>query len=339
MKSHKIRHAFTLIELLVVIAIIAVLIALLLPAVQQAREAARRSTCKNNMKQLGLALHNYHEAQGMLPPGAIWFANNSATANGNQNLPADGDTLFTQQNYSGNWVMMLLPYIEQGQLYNLYNPALPLIVSAGTPTTSNNQVVLAKISAMLCPSDAFNDDLFLRWPTGTPTIKMGRGNYGGALGREDNSGNAWINRAKNRVGAFGWGRSAILRDFNDGTSNTVMVWELRTGPSPGDVRGVWSVGRVGASLIEGCDNFGDCNVINDGKNGAADVHGCDSQPNLGLGCWNGGDGQGDPASMHVGGAHAGLGDGSVRFISQLVDFNIHRALNSVAGSEVIPAVY
>ncbi len=344
------RHAFTLIELLVVIAIIAVLIALLLPAVQQAREAARRSTCKNNMKQLALAIHNYHEAQNMMPPGAIWFANNSLVPNASQNQPSsNGDTLFTQANYSGNWVMMLLPYVEQAQLYNLYNPALPLIVTGGTAANSNNQVVTVKLTPMLCPSDTFNDDLFVRSQMGS--VPMGRGNYGGAMGREipyNLHGDRWVSRPTNRVGCLGHGRSAIIRDINDGTSNTVMLWELRAGPFPDDSRGVWAMGRVGASLVSGCDNTGDCAKINDNNNDGADVHGCNgtNDPakkatalNLGMGCHGLNDGQSAPGSQHTGGCHAALADGGVRFVSTLIDLNIHRGLNSIAGSEVIPATY
>ena len=317
---------------------------------QQAREAARRSSCKNNLKQLSLAIHNYHEAQNMFPPGAIWFANNALSPNASQDQPSrNGDTLFTQANYSANWVIHLLPYVEAAQLYNLYNPALPLIKAGGTATDSNNQVVTVKLSAMLCPSDSFNDDLFIRSTMGD--VPMGRGNYGGAQGREivfTEVVRRWVGRPTNRVGCISHGRSAIIRDINDGTSNTVMLWELRAGPFPDDARGVWALGRGGASLVSGCDNVGDCAGINNNHNDGPDVHGCNgtnnaakkaTAVNLGLGCHGLGDGQATPSSQHSGGCHAAMADGAVRFVSQLLDFNIHRGLNSIAGSEVIPGTY
>src|SRR5689334_25410189 len=103
------RRAFTLIELLVVIAIIAVLIALLLPAVQQAREAARRTQCKNNLKQIGLALHNYHDTFRLFPPGYV-------DRNGNPNLTPDNDL-----GPGWGWAAFLLPYIDQSPLYSPIN--------------------------------------------------------------------------------------------------------------------------------------------------------------------------------------------------------------------------
>lgn len=332
----RIRRAFTLIELLVVIAIIAVLIALLLPAVQQAREAARRSQCKNNSKQLGLALHNYHDTFGQFPPGGIWFGNGGPSAGTpNQDQPSNnGDTMFTNQNYAANWVMMTLPYIDQAPLYTQYQPNQVLIRASGTPANSNNQVVGVVISSILCPSDPYNNVKFNRSQMGS--VDMGRINYGGNLGRE-RGGNfgRWVAQPGDRRGAFGFGRSCAIRDMVDGTTNTSLLWETRVGPVSTDPRGVWALGRFGSSLVAGCDNQGDCAGINDGRNGAADVQGCSSQPALGLGCWDGGDGQTAPASLHVGGCHVTLGDASVRFISQNIDFNIHRGLNSVSGGEIL----
>ena len=334
----RVRRGFTLIELLVVIAIIAVLIALLLPAVQQAREAARRSQCKNNAKQLGLSLHNYHDTFGELPPGAIWFGNTGPAApTPNQDAPSgNGDAMFSQLNYSANWVMMTLPYIDQSPLYNLYQPGQVLIRTAGTATDSNNQVVGTTIGSIVCPSDPFSGVKFTRGAMGN--VPMGRINYGGNLGRERGGGNSqtrWSAQPGDRRGAFGHGRSSQIRDFVDGTSSTVLLWELRVGPVADDARGVWAMGRNGVSLIAGCQNEGDCAGINDGRANAADVHGCSSQATLGLGCWSGGDGQGAPASQHVGGCHATLGDGSVRFISQNIDFNVHRWICSVSGGETV----
>ncbi len=348
MSSPRRQRGFTLIELLVVIAIIAVLIALLLPAVQQAREAARRSTCKNNLKQLALALHNYHEAHSQFPPGSTWFGNGGPgiatpdqTGNGND---GNADNVFNQGRFNANWVMMLLPYIEQQQLYNLYNPNLPLILTAGTTTNSNNQVVRARLPGMLCPSDSFNDDYFIRPQMGS--VQMARGNYGGNMGREHfgDRYQRWIAISTLRRGAFGNGASALLRDVQDGTSNSVLLWELRAGPVPDDARGVWAMGRIGVSLMGGCDNNNGCPGINDGfnGNGGPDIHGCTDNAftrGVGMGCYVSADGQAAPQSMHPGGAHAALCDGSVRFVNQYFDFNIHRAINSISGRETVPGVY
>src|SRR5690349_17065682 len=148
--SRSMRKAFTLVELLVVVAIIGVLVALLLPAVQAAREASRRSTCHNNLKQIGLALQNYHDVQGKFPPAILnhgWAYNN---------LPAPG----IQQVMNLNGFTLLLPHLEQSALYARYNlnasaahcandnPAIPL---AGDPVTSGNDVLMAtRLPGFLC---------------------------------------------------------------------------------------------------------------------------------------------------------------------------------------------
>src|SRR5215218_8190280 len=166
------RRAFTLIELLVVIAIIAVLIGLLLPAVQAAREAARRVQCVNNMKQLGLAVHNYHDINNALPPGRIW----SGTG-----FPS----IFSgQQNTT--WFCLMLPMFEQGALANAFNYSLgaegPVLGASNIPALDANSTVSAsKLAVFQCPSDRQN--IFIINPSyggpkyGSAQFTNTKGNY------------------------------------------------------------------------------------------------------------------------------------------------------------------
>lgn len=228
MKNCRSRKGFTLIELLVVIAIIAILIALLLPAVQQAREAARRSTCKNNVKQIGLALHNYHETYNTFP--AAWFRNGSAE-------PGWG------------WGVAILPAMDQKPLFDQLNTSVNPIPVAGN---ANTQTVLP---AYRCPSD-----------TG-PAINANRGNHGtsnymGVFG-SNSAGSATIN---NGDGIFSASSSISFRDITDGSSNTVGITERAYG-RVGTVTyngaiwaGMYEAGR-NASTIRGIQNTG-ANRIN-----------------------------------------------------------------------------
>ena len=138
-KRH-LSRGFTLIELLVVIAIIAILIALLLPAVQQAREAARRTQCRNNLKQIGLALHNYHDTFRLFPPGVIRDGQNNSEAWG--------------------WTVFILPFLEQANLYNQLDPdtyRLRDLLAGLNPTypapTANAAILQNPLSVFICPSD------------------------------------------------------------------------------------------------------------------------------------------------------------------------------------------
>ena len=321
---------FTLIELLVVIAIIAVLIALLLPAVQQAREAARRSQCKNNLKQLGLALHNYHDTVNMFPSAAYWRDPATGIHTNAYNGGGSGATMVSQISHS--WLVSILPFFDQAPLYMTWN------FSQNLTGATNLNAAGTHLNALVCPSD----------PNATVGNKftgmggaMGRGNYGAS-----GTGAAGATTDRNAVavsdrGLICYNGNTNISGVVDGTSNSVAVWELRAGVSAGDPRGVWANARTGGGLVGNCLNSGtygatgDCQGINDGKNGADDVWNSDSQPTQGMGSWNGGDGQAGAKSLHVGGVHALMADGAVRFISQNINGDTHRRLTAIADGNVV----
>ncbi|MEZ6121594.1 MAG: DUF1559 domain-containing protein [Planctomycetaceae bacterium] len=192
------RRAFTLIELLVVIAIIAILIALLLPAVQQAREAARRTQCKNNLKQIGIALHNYHDTHNAFPPG--WVSSNQF-----------------------GWQTFLLPHLDQAPLYNQFHFSVPL---ADNVTGSPTNAILAQtiLPAYRCPSDTGLDRQTPYWQgTGTTgvIVDQATSNYPGSFGPVQIGPGTWSN-----AGGFMTQNSRVrFRDITDGTSGTFAVGE------------------------------------------------------------------------------------------------------------------
>jgi len=324
-------RAFTLIELLVVIAIIAVLIALLLPAVQQAREAARRSQCKNNLKQIGLAMHNYHDSLGKFPPVMWWYGATGTSSN----YPGGSQTMINSMGPS--WLMVILPYIDQAPLYNTinFNGAL----------NNNPQVVNKNIPGYLCPSDpnATSGNQY----TNQNGVSMARNNYG-ASGYGNANTQHYSQVGQSDRGLMGYSGCSRVADVLDGTSNSVMSWEIRSGINPNDPRGVWASGRIGGGMTGSCLNpgwngpgtyTGDCYGINDKNGGGDDVWSTDGTLSnygpQGMGAWNGGDGQSGPKSLHVGGVHALMADGAVRFISQNINGTIHRNLVGIADGNVL----
>ncbi len=341
-------RGFTLIELLVVIAIIAVLISLLLPAVQSAREAARRAQCVNNMKQLGLAMHNYHDIHTVLPPGNISKEGDAFTGcsryifSGCQNTP---------------WFCMMLPQVEQGALYNSFNfslgmegPFMPLPLGF----FANSTVFGTKVSLFQCPSDRENKfQVIPAYAGGALSGPIGsKGNYGVSWG------NTWWAQdipateppmldpvtgqvPRFRKSAFGF-YSVGFRSITDGTSNTILMGEVLQGDQF-DVRGLlWSSIPGGGSFFSRLTPNNPTDYYQTGNFGDQlnQPIFCVNEPGQGLPC------QGDAGdrrayagsrSRHPGGINVLLGDGSVRFLKNSINPPIWLGLNTIGDGEVISA--
>ncbi len=194
----KSRQAFTLVELLVVIAIIGILVALLLPAVQAAREAARRISCANNMKQIGLGLHNYHDSHLTFPPESIWIYDDPNAGR----LPRN----FT-------WISMMLPYLEQDQLHSKIRFELPIWNQVDG--TNNVRIISKQLKILTCPSDPKISR------NGVGSHGMAYTNYAGAEGYD-----WWKRNNDPHGGIFTLSSATRLADVLDGTSHTIAVGEV-----------------------------------------------------------------------------------------------------------------
>ena len=288
------RAGFTLIELLVVIAIMAILIALLLPAVQQAREAARRSQCKSHLKQIGIALHNYEETNGTFPP---FFIHRT----GNPSRIADADK-------GANWLVFLLPFVDQQPLYNQWNFDIPANQNAGRRT---------ELAIYKCPTDPNSSGNFCSYAGGD----WARGNYG--MNVSPCAHGVGAGTGGNPGGMSGSNRALRLAEITDGTSNTVAVDELRAGVNQQDLRGSWAMPGLGAGTAA---MFNDASAPNSKEPNSDDMENCAvaglaGNPVQGMGCFdNSSTGQMTARSMHTGGLHLLMADGAVRFVSDNIDF-------------------
>lgn len=284
------RPAFTLIELLVVIAIIAVLIALLLPAVQQAREAARRTQCKNHMKQLGLAFHNYHDTHGTLPPYAV-----------------AGVAAGTSQDVDRNWgyPARLLPFLDQAPLYNQINVGSTALVPNAANTTLNNYATAApgsleslfttRIGIFFCPSA--NGQQLNQYQNNLGTMMYAMNNVICA-------------QPTTTAGAPAYRFSDIL----DGTSNTMLMAEKALMSAPFVAIGSqWIMGRVCGARINIVAAQCPMNTPFAGNHNAAAL--CYNETNPALVS------RVSVASPHTGGAHFLMCDGAVRFVSENIQAN------------------
>ncbi|EAQ79745.1 DUF1559 domain-containing protein [Blastopirellula marina] len=310
----KTSRAFTLVELLVVIAIIGVLIALLLPAVQQAREAARRMQCTNNLKQLVLATHNYHDTHLVFPPGVV-----------QNNIDAE----FVNPRLT--WGIHLYPYLEAGNIYDQFDFNQSGIVwintaNSGGPTRPVAQV----LSMMQCPSDGVGADTY-EHPS-FPGNVFARGNYAVFFGNLT-KGDTRTLSANHLPAAFGY-RTVKMASIIDGTSNTMAFGELLKGSgaiSDSMVGSYW-YDFPGAAWIftREIPNTSVPDSIRSSSCGTAA-----NKPELNLPC-TGVNGSGETAasrSRHPSGVEVGMCDGSVHFISETIGLEVWQALGSRAGSE------
>ncbi|QDV50507.1 Type II secretion system protein G precursor [Gimesia fumaroli] len=310
------QRGFTLIELLVVIAIIAILIALLLPAVQQAREAARRSNCKNNLKQIGLALHNYHETFSIFPPG---YVGTGASAQ-NPNLLA--------------WSAMILPFIDQANLYNqmsssmFHNPGTGgwLTVANVSPAVAATTQAQTVIPFYNCPSDPMGGRNADR-PSPTNNYQWGKSNYPAV--RDSVYWNAATPAAVTVKGSFGNSDTKVrFRDMTDGTSNIIMVGERATLDTPGSP-GITRTGAIWVGFhVDGDTNTTDINSIS-GTASSADGTGPQTSQLINQGSEHA------FSSPHVGGCHFLMGDGKVRFISENINGDTYTWLAGINDGKVI----
>ena len=371
------RRGFTLIELLVVIAIIAVLISLLLPAVQSAREAARRIQCVNNLKQVGLAVHNYLSANNSLPSGVVF---NTSVA------PCSGYG-FGSSCQNTTWFVLVLPYLEGGNLANAFNFS---IGSEGTMQVTgfpysyavNKTVLTTKIGFFFCPSDTdktfdIASSAVGAILTGSPALSITKGNYGVNWGNTDygqgRRGDSWFasNPSAHRPAPFGYNSGATgplsvtIASITDGTSNTLLASELLQGAND-DIRGLlwtdfpgahsfvtrlapngnadfWAgsayIDPAGGNTMDNLPTYGGSQLGTSPANiGNGDL--CDNQPGQNLPCFSQGKEGGSYAasrSRHPGGVNSLLADGSVRFFKNSVNLATWVALGSMSGGEVISA--
>ncbi len=289
----RLRHAFTLVELLVVIAIIGILVALLLPAVQAAREAARRASCKNNLKQIGLALHNYHDTMGRFPMG--WIGLDRAT---NQPL-AEGEP-------GWGWAAFTLPYLEQVNLSdNLIKFTQPILDPVNQPARETY------LKLYRCPSDAPANPHFLLGQESnpaTPLVLLAAASYVGVHGTLplDACEGLPVGVICQSNGVFHHLSGTRFADIVDGTSNTFAVGERSS--------------EYGNSTWVG--------YVRGGHEGFARILGVADHPPNTVGAH-----LDDFSSHHPAGTNFLLADGSVRLIVDTIDLSVYHGLATLMGSE------
>ena len=311
------RIGFTLIELLVVIAIIAILVALLLPAVQQAREAARRIQCKNDLKQMGLAFHNYYDAHRALPPGYV--------ARG----VTPGDPASDETGPGFAWGTLLLPYLEQGPLSNQLN------MEGDATDLENLNVARTFIPTFHCPSDTAPQTFTVS--DGLVDYELGSSNYVGIFGYGSLTNAPGL---PNPPGLLFRNSASRFRDITDGVSNTMLLGErasehdFTSGTAAVDANSTWyaalpNVMRPSGMMMMGPEGSASLVLGHVGQtmmNGMEMHHTPNNTNHIA-----------NFSSRHEGGIQFVMADGSVHFLSENIDYNTFRWLGERADGEVIGA--
>lgn len=360
------QRGFSLVELLVVLAIVGLLIALILPAIQQSRAAARRTACLNNLRQLGIAFHSYHDTHSLLPPAAIWGGPPGEPLGGGQ-LPiglldrvamgavSPGDP----SRMHANWLVLMLPQLEQASLYNTYHSSLP--VSA----VENKTVREASLPILKCPDDTFNGTSYVRdGANGPGQNQYARGNYAMNFGPDrlcvteadpenckdgfhvDSIQLQTENYQLWGSGMGGYNKSFTFKDVTAGTSQMVIVDEIRAGPHSLDSRGAWALGFVGSSLTarhaladsQQEDSYGPNNqngaaddVIGCGAVAAAAAEGAEFLTSHRMPCHSYASpetaDQATARSLHTAGVHVLMCDGSAHFVADSVSLEVWRQMH------------
>jgi prepilin-type N-terminal cleavage/methylation domain-containing protein/prepilin-type processing-associated H-X9-DG protein len=305
------RHAFTLIELLVVIGIIAVLVGLLLPAVQKVRESASRAKCQNNLKQFGLALHNYHDSNQFLAPG--YQANAPYIDGATDTTPGWG------------WGAIVLPYLEQNNLF------CQLIINQ---PVQNSPAVQTLVIVYLCPSDSVPRTAFAVLDGFGNTICLAApSSYAACVGGDESD-----TFGPSGLGVFYRNSQTRITDITDGTSNTIFIGERAWA----NAQGIWAGAIHDGVIRRGTQN--PCPGTGAGSYPAATLVQAHSHLNNALTDTDGG--LDDFSSKHVGGSNFLFGDGSVRFLRSVsgdlpgggytADSLTFQAMGTRANGEVVP---
>lgn len=337
------NRGFTLVELLVVISIIGILMGLILPAVNGARATARRMQCSNNLKNIGLACINYEAVNKFFPP-----ASTPSTTTGNLNTEQAAPA---RNNQRANWLILILPQMDNQGLYDQFNDLLKYVATAGTVPTSSvgdNLTTAASgntsitpmatlrktvISSYRCPSDPYVDVEYKdssgnKWARGCYAANAGLAKFSKTSIRQ------WW--SSNKIcGVMGYRFSIRSGDIQDGASNTILAGEIRSGVTLDDARGVWALGGAGTSAVAGCGFITDADV---GPNAnrmsgttakdkdtvetcPASTISTDMLKKMKMPCATGSNNQATFRSQHTGGVNVVFADGSTHWISDSIDKN------------------